>query len=116
MGRIRVGISGWTYPSWRGDFYPPGLVQRQELAYAAARMTSIEINASFYSLQRPTTYQRWREQVPDDFVLAVKGGRYVTHMKKLRDVEAPLANFFASGLARPAAWPGAVAAAGATHL
>jgi uncharacterized protein YecE (DUF72 family) len=98
MGEVRVGISGWSYAGWRGDFYPKGLRQRDELAYAAERMSSVEINGSFYSLQRPTSYASWREQTPDDFVFAVKGGRYITHMKKLRDVEAPLANFFASGV------------------
>jgi uncharacterized protein YecE (DUF72 family) len=98
MGEVRVGISGWTYAGWRGDFYPKGLRQRDELAYAAERMTSIEINGSFYSLQRPTSYASWREQTPDDFVFAVKGGRFITHMKKLRDVGTPLANFFASGV------------------
>src|SRR3954465_13964110 len=98
MGRVRVGISGWTYAGWRGDFYPSGLPHRRELAYAAERMTSIEINGSFYSLQRPTSYTSWREQTPDDFVFAVKGGRFITHMKKLRDVGTPLANFFASGV------------------
>jgi uncharacterized protein YecE (DUF72 family) len=98
MGRIRVGISGWTYPSWRGDFYPKGLVQKRELAYAAERMSSVEINGSFYSLQRPTSYASWREQTPDDFVFAVKGGRFITHMKKLRGSETALANFFASGV------------------
>jgi uncharacterized protein YecE (DUF72 family) len=98
MGEIRVGISGWTYAGWRGDFYPKGLPHRQELAYVAERLGSIEINGSFYSLQRPTSYAGWRDQTPDDFLFAVKGGRYVTHMKRLRDVEAPLANFFASGV------------------
>jgi uncharacterized protein YecE (DUF72 family) len=98
MGRIRVGISGWRYPGWRGDFYPTGLVQRRELEYAAERLTSIEINGSFYSLQRPTSYAAWREQTPEDFVFAVKGGRFVTHMKRLQEVETALANFFASGL------------------
>jgi len=98
MGEIRIGISGWTYDGWRGDFYPRGLPRRQELSYAAARMGSVEINGSFYSLQRPTSYAAWRDQTPDDFCFAVKGGRYVTHMKRLRDVEAPLANFFASGV------------------
>jgi uncharacterized protein YecE (DUF72 family) len=98
MGRVRVGISGWTYPGWRGDFYPKGLVQRRELEYAAERMTSIEINGSFYSLQRPTSYAAWRDQTPDDFVFAVKGGRFITHLKKLAGVETALANFFASGV------------------
>ncbi|MEZ0581353.1 DUF72 domain-containing protein [Nocardioides sp. MH1] len=98
MGAIRVGISGWSYPRWRGDFYPRGLPQRQELAYAAERMSSIEINGSFYSLQRPSSYAAWRDATPGDFVFAVKGGRYITHMKRLRDVRTPLANFFASGV------------------
>jgi uncharacterized protein YecE (DUF72 family) len=97
MGRIRVGISGWSYPGWRGDFYPNGLVQRRELEYAAERLSSVEINGSFYSLQRPTSYAAWRDQTPDDFVFAVKGGRFITHMKRLRGVETALANFFASG-------------------
>ena len=95
---IHVGISGWRYPPWRGDFYPKGLPQRRELEYAASQLTSIEINGSFYSLQRPSSYAKWRAEVPDDFVFAVKGGRFITHMKRLRDVEAPLANFFASGV------------------
>jgi uncharacterized protein YecE (DUF72 family) len=98
VGAIRVGISGWSYPRWRGDFYPEGLRQREELAYAAQRLGSVEINGSFYSLQRPTSYAAWRDQTPPDFVFAVKGGRFITHMKKLRGVETPLANFFASGV------------------
>ena len=96
-GSVRIGISGWRYRAWRGTFYPPGLVQRRELEYAASRMNSVEINGSFYSLQRPSSYQRWRAETPEEFVFAVKGARFVTHMKKLRDVETPLANFFASG-------------------
>ncbi len=98
MGEIRIGISGWTYAGWRGDFYPKGLVHRRELEYAAGRLTSIEINGSFYSLQRPTSYARWRDVTPDDFVFAVKGGRFITHLKKLAGVETALANFFASGV------------------
>ncbi len=98
MTRVRVGISGWTYPPWRGVFYPPGLRHRDELAYAAARLGSIEVNGSFYALQRPTSYRRWRELTPDGFVLAVKGGRFITHLKKLVDVETPMANFLASGV------------------
>jgi uncharacterized protein YecE (DUF72 family) len=95
---IRVGISGWTYPPWRGVFYPPGLQHKKELAYAAERMTSIEINGTFYALQRPSSFLQWRDQVRQDFVFAVKGGRFITHMKKLRDPEVSLANFFASGV------------------
>lgn len=95
---IRVGISGWTYPRWRKVFYPPGLPQRSELRYAAQQVNSIEINGSFYSLQRPSSYRTWHEQTPDDFVFSVKGGRYITHMLKLAGVETALANFYASGL------------------
>ena len=97
-GRVRVGISGWTYAPWRGTFYPKGLRQRDELAYVAERMSSVEINGSFYALQRPKSYRSWRERTPDDFCFAVKGGRFITHMKRLADVETPLANFFASGV------------------
>jgi len=98
MSRAFVGVSGWRYPRWRGDFYPKGLRQRDELAYAAERMSSVEVNGSFYSLQRPSSYAAWRDATPDDFVLAVKGGRFITHLKQLKDVETPLANFFASGV------------------
>lgn len=98
IGRAYVGISGWRYPPWRGTFYPPGLAQRLELDYAAQRMSSIEINGSFYALQRPESYRRWYAETPAGYLFAVKGGRFITHMKKLRDVEVPLANFFASGV------------------
>lgn len=99
-GHIRIGISGWRYAPWRGRFYPRKLPQRGELAYAASRFRSIEINGTFYSLQRPESFARWREETPDDFVFAVKGSRYITHMLKLKDVETPLANFLASGILR----------------
>ena len=98
MGEIRIGISGWRYPPWRGAFYPTGLPQRDELRYAASRLNSIEINGSFYSLQRPQSYRSWYEQTPDGFVFAVKGARFVTHMMRLRNAETVLPNFFASGL------------------
>ncbi|HEU5469874.1 MAG TPA: DUF72 domain-containing protein [Actinophytocola sp.] len=94
---IRVGTSGWLYPPWRGRFYPTGLPHRRELEYLAGLVNSVELNGSFYSLQRPASYQAWHAQTPDDFVFAVKGGRFITHMKRLREVETPLANFFASG-------------------
>jgi uncharacterized protein YecE (DUF72 family) len=97
-GEVRVGVSGWRYAGWRGDFYPTGLPQRRELEYAAQRLTSLEINGSFYSLQRPSSYRAWAAETPADFVFAVKGSRFITHMKRLRDVEVPLANFFASGV------------------
>lgn len=94
---IRVGLSGWDYPRWQGDFYPKGLPARERLPYAARHFSTIEINGSFYSLQRPSSYERWRELTPDHFVFALKGGRYITHLRRLRGVEPALANFFASG-------------------
>jgi len=94
----RIGISGWTYAPWRAAFYPAGLAHKKELAYAAGKLSSIEINGSFYALQKPASYQSWLAQTPDDFVFSVKAGRFITHMKKLRDAESALANFFASGL------------------
>lgn len=96
--KIRIGISGWRYPGWRGTFYPKDLVQRRELEFAAQHFSTIELNGSFYSLQRPKNYQEWSNQTPADFVFAIKGGRYITHMRKLREVESPLANFFAQGM------------------
>ncbi|WP_280299318.1 DUF72 domain-containing protein, partial [Nocardia abscessus] len=98
MGRIRIGTSGWVYPPWRGTFYPQGLTHKRELAYLSERLDSVEINGSFYSLQRPSSYQKWADQTPDDFVFAVKGSRFITHMKRLRDGDEPLANFLASGV------------------
>jgi uncharacterized protein YecE (DUF72 family) len=95
---VRIGTSGWRYPSWRGDFYPAGLRQRDELAYLSRLLTAVEVNGSFYSLQRPSSYAAWASQVPDGFVFALKGGRFITHMRQLVDVETPLANFFASGV------------------
>ena len=98
MADVRVGISGWRYAPWRGVFYPAGLPQRRELEYVAQRLRTVEINGSFYSLQRPERYRAWADQTPDDFLFSVKGGRFVTHMKRLRGVETALANFFASGV------------------
>jgi uncharacterized protein YecE (DUF72 family) len=96
--QFRVGISGWRYSPWRKVYYPEGLPQRAELEYASNRLNSIELNGSFYALQRPSSYQRWYDQTPDGFVFSVKGPRFVTHMKRLADVDAPMANFFASGV------------------
>jgi uncharacterized protein YecE (DUF72 family) len=95
---IRIGVSGWRYAPWRGNFYPADLPQRAELEYAARCFSSIEINGSFYSLQSPDTWQAWYEATPEDFVFGVKGPRYITHMLRLKQVEKPLANFFASGI------------------
>jgi uncharacterized protein YecE (DUF72 family) len=97
-GMIRLGISGWLYPAWRGTFYPKGLPQRDELAYASRAFNSIEINGTFYSLKSPDSFNRWQEEAPEDFVFAVKGARFITHMKQLKDCETPLANFFAQGV------------------
>ncbi len=95
---IRVGISGWTYPPWRGNFYPKGLKQTSELAFASRRFDALEINGTFYSLQRPSSFQSWYDATPTGFVFALKGGRYLTHMRRLSDPRTPLANFLASGL------------------
>jgi uncharacterized protein YecE (DUF72 family) len=96
-GDIRIGVSGWTYRPWRGTFYPNGLPQKDELRHAASAFNSIEINGSFYGLQRPASFAAWDAATPEDFVFAIKGSRYLTHMLKLRNAEVPLANFLASG-------------------
>jgi uncharacterized protein YecE (DUF72 family) len=95
---IRIGISGWRYEPWRGVFYPEKLTQKRELEYASRMLPTIEINGSFYSLQRPEFYAQWAGDTPDDFVFAVKGPKYITHMRRLKEIETPLANFFASGV------------------
>jgi uncharacterized protein YecE (DUF72 family) len=97
-GTIRIGVSGWRYEPWRGAFYPPGLRQDDELAYAAERLPTIELNGSFYSLQTPESYAEWYRATPAGFVFSVKGGRYITHVRRLKEIAKPLANFFASGL------------------
>jgi uncharacterized protein YecE (DUF72 family) len=99
-GTVRIGISGWTYAPWRGQFYPKDLPQKQELSYAARHFRSIEINGTFYGLQRPESFGRWRDETPDDFIFAVKGPRFITHMLRLQNIETALANFLASGLLR----------------
>lgn len=95
---LHIGISGWRYTPWRGVFYPRELAQRRELEYASRQFRSIELNGSFYSLQRPRSYAQWYAQTPEDFVFAVKAPRYITHVRRLREIDRPLANFFASGL------------------
>jgi uncharacterized protein YecE (DUF72 family) len=97
-GRAHVGMAGWVYPDWRGTFYPAGLVQKKELGYASMHVTSIELNGSFYSLQKPSSWKSWRDQTPDDFVFSVKAPRFITHIRKLDEVREPIANFFASGI------------------
>lgn len=94
----RVGISGWRYAHWRGVFYPEGLRQRDELTYASRAMDSIEVNGSFYGLLRASSVARWHDESPDGFVFAVKGSRFITHMKRLAEPRQSLANFFAAGV------------------
>ncbi len=99
-GDIRIGISGWTYPPWRGVFYPSRWPQAKELEFAAQRFRAIEVNGTFYGLQRPEAFADWAARTPADFTFAVKAPRYITHMLKLRGAQTPLANFLASGLLR----------------
>lgn len=100
IGTIRSGISGWRYEPWRGPFYPKELRQKDELKYAASKLNSIEINGTFYSLQSPESFKSWASEVPPGFVFAVKGPQFITHIRRLKEVEVPLANFFASGILR----------------
>ena len=99
-GQVRVGVSGWRYEPWRGEFYPEGLVQRRELEFASRALSTIEINGTFYSLQRPESFADWHDDTPDDFVFSVKAPQYITHVRRLREVEQPIANFLASGVLR----------------
>ena len=100
QGDVRIGISGWTYAPWRGKFYPKDLPHRAELHYASRALNSIEINGTFYALQKPESFGRWAEDTPEDFVFAVKAPRFITHIRRLKECETPLANFLASGLLR----------------
>jgi uncharacterized protein YecE (DUF72 family) len=94
---VRIGTSGWSYRHWRGSFYPDGLSPKRELEYAAQQFSSLEVNRSFYSLLTSRACEAWRTATPRGFVFALKGSRFITHAKKLRDVQQSLANFFASG-------------------
>ena len=98
MGNIYIGISGWRYEPWRGVFYPDGLKQADELEYASRAVTSIELNGSFYALQKPDSYAAWYAATPPGFVFSVKGNRFITHVKRLREIDGPLANVLASGV------------------
>jgi len=98
VAKLRIGISGWRYPPWRGRFYPADLPQRLELHYASRQLDTIEINGSFYSLQLPASWRSWYGDTPRGFVFAVKAPRFITHVRRLREVDKPLANFFASGV------------------
>jgi uncharacterized protein YecE (DUF72 family) len=96
-GRIRTGIAGWVFAPWRGAFYPEGLPQKQELAYASSHLGAIEINATFRALQKPASFRNWAGQTSGDFVFSIKGPQLITHIKRLKEIEVPLANFLASG-------------------
>jgi uncharacterized protein YecE (DUF72 family) len=97
---IRVGIGGWVYPPWRGAFYPKGLRQAEELAYASQRVTAIEINGTFYRTQTPASYRRWHDETPEDFVFSLKGPRYVTHRGDFAEAGPSLDRFLSSGLTK----------------
>jgi uncharacterized protein YecE (DUF72 family) len=100
MRQLRIGISGWTYEPWRKAFFPVGLAQKQELFFASRQLRSIEINGTFYSLQTPKSFGAWADATPDDFIFSVKAPRFITHIRRLKDVAGPLANFWASGVLR----------------
>ena len=97
-GKIRIGVGGWTFAPWRGVFYPPGLAQKRELEFASRALTSIEINGTYYSTFKPASWQKWRDETPDDFVFAVKGSRFVTNRKILASTAQSLGVFMAQGL------------------
>ena len=95
---IRVGVGGWTYAPWRDNFYPKGLAQSRELEYASRKLSSIEINATFYRSQSAASFARWRDQTPEDFVFAVKAPRYATHRSVLAEAGDSIERFFAGGI------------------
>lgn len=97
-GAVHIGIGGWTYPPWRGVFYPEGLPQARELAYLGEHLTGTEINATFYGSQKPASFAKWRDAVPDGFVFALKGSRYCTHRKNLAEAGENVARFVGQGL------------------
>jgi uncharacterized protein YecE (DUF72 family) len=99
-GRIFVGVGGWNFAPWRGPYYPKGLPQTQELHYSSRELTSIEINSTFYGLQKPATFQKWHDDTPDGFVFSVKAPRFVTNRKQLAAAGASIERFLGSGLAR----------------
>lgn len=98
VGRIYIGIGGWNFAPWRGSFYPKGLKQSEELHYASRKLTSIEINSTFYGLQKPATFQKWHDETPDDFVFSLKAPRFVMHRKDLATAKPGLDRFLESGL------------------
>ena len=95
---IRIGVGGWNYDGWRGGFYPAGLSQAKELEYASRRLTSIEIDSTYYGAKKPESFIKWRESTPDDFVFAVKGPRFATNRKLLAEAAPSIERFFRSGV------------------
>src|SRR5262249_6175208 len=95
---IRVGIGGWVFAPWRGVFYPKGLPQARELDFASRKLTSIEINGTFYGTQKPASFRRWADETPDDFVFSLKGPRFATHRRVLAEAGESIDRFFASGV------------------
>ncbi|MGE0633758.1 MAG: DUF72 domain-containing protein [Pseudobdellovibrionaceae bacterium] len=100
MAKIRIGMSGWTFDGWKNDFYPKGLAAKKELEYASRKVNSIEVNGTFYALQKPHTFQKWYDETPEDFVFSIKAPQYITHVRRLKEVDEAVANFFASGIFR----------------
>ena len=98
-GKIRIGIGGWTFPDWRGVFYPPGLTQKRELEFASSRFGAIEINATFYGRQSPKSWASWEKEVPEGFKFALKGSRYCVTRPKLAQAAEGLETYFAQGMA-----------------
>jgi uncharacterized protein YecE (DUF72 family) len=95
---IRVGVGGWTYEPWRGTFYPEGLAQKRELEYASRKLTSIEINGTYYGSQKPESFAKWHAETPDDFVFALKGPRFTTNRRVLSEAGESIERFFSSGV------------------
>ncbi len=95
--RIRVGIGGWTFAPWRGSFYPPDLPQKRELEHASRKLTSIEVNGTFYGAQKPESFMRWREETPDGFVFSLKAPRFATHRRVLAEAGASVERFLTGG-------------------
>jgi uncharacterized protein YecE (DUF72 family) len=98
LAKINVGIGGWTYEPWRGVFYPKGLPHARELAFAGGRLTSIEVNGTFYSTQSPKTYRKWAAEVPDGFVFSLKGPRYAVNRRILGEAGDSIRRFLESGI------------------
>ncbi len=97
-GRIRIGVGGWTFEPWRETFYPEGLPHARELEHASRRLTSIEINSTYYRGMSPKIFRNWRDETPGDFVFAVKGSRFVTNRKVLAEAGPSMARFFQTGV------------------